>query len=101
MDMSTLLYLKWIPNKYCITHGTLLNSKWQSGSEGSLGEVNTCICMPEFLYCSPESITTLLIGDTPIQNKNVQENKWWCNCSKTERKKGGIFWHDRNGCCHL
>ena len=26
------------------------------------------MCMAEFLQCSPETITTLLIGYTPIQN---------------------------------
>ena len=31
--------------------------------------MDTCICMAESLCCSPETITTLLIGFTPIQNK--------------------------------
>jgi len=31
--------------------------------------MDTYICMPESLRCSPETITTLLIGYTPIQNK--------------------------------
>ena len=30
---------------------------------------DTCICMAESPHCSPETITTLLIGCTPIQNK--------------------------------
>jgi len=27
------------------------------------------VCMAGYLHCSPETITTLLIGYTPIQNK--------------------------------
>ena len=38
MDMSTLLYLKWITNKVLlyIAHGTLLSVMWQPGWEGNL-----------------------------------------------------------------
>ena len=32
------------------------------------GRTDTCICMAESLHCSPEHITTLLIGYTPMQN---------------------------------
>ena len=32
----------------------------------------TCICMAEFLHCSPETTTTLLIGYTPKQNKKLK-----------------------------
>ena len=32
------------------------------------GEMDTCICMAESLCCSPETITTLLIGYIPKQN---------------------------------
>ena len=43
-----------------LQHGTLLNVMWQPGWEGSLGRMNTCVCMAEFLcrhlklsqYCS-------------------------------------------------
>ena len=40
MDMSTLLYLKWITNKVLlyIAHGTLLSVMWQPGWEGNLEE---------------------------------------------------------------
>ena len=40
-----------------IAHGTLLNVMWQPGWEGGL---HTCVCVAEFLRCSPETITTLL-----------------------------------------
>ena len=36
---------------------------------GVWGRMHTCMCMAESLCCSPETITTLLIGYTPIQNK--------------------------------
>ena len=68
--MYTLLYLKWITNKtYCIANGTLLNVMYQPGLEGAVwGRMDTCICISEFLRCSPGTTTILLIGYTPIQN---------------------------------
>ena len=35
---------------------------------GIWGTMDTCICMAESPPCSPETITTLLISYTPIQN---------------------------------
>ena len=35
---------------------------------GVWGRIGTCICVAEPLHCSPETITSLLIGYTPIQN---------------------------------
>ena len=59
---------------YCITHGTLLDVVWQPGWEGSWGgRVYTCIYMAEALCCSPQTITALLIGCTPIQNKELKK----------------------------
>ena len=37
------------------------------------GRMDTGICMAESLPCSPETITTLLIGSTPIQNKKFKK----------------------------
>ena len=34
-----------------------------------------CVCMAEFLHCSPETTTTLLIDYTPIQNKFQKKKK--------------------------
>ena len=34
-----------------------------------------CICIAESLHCSPETITTLLIGYTPTQNKKFKKKK--------------------------
>ena len=60
----TLSYLKWITNK------GLLYSTWNSaqcyvlawmGLRGVWGRMDIGICMAESLYCSPETIKTLLI----------------------------------------
>ena len=53
-------------NLCIIAHRTLLKVVWQPGCEGSLGKMNTCICMAESPCCPPETITTLLISYTPI-----------------------------------
>ena len=38
--------------------------------------MDTCVCMAESLCCPPKTITTLLIGFTPIQNVlGVKKNK--------------------------
>ena len=39
--------------------------------QGSLGRMDTCPCVAESLRSSPEIITALQIGYTPIQNKKV------------------------------
>ena len=52
---------------YCIAQGTLLNVVWQPGLLGSLVDNGyRYIYMAESLCCPPETITTLLIGYTPI-----------------------------------
>ena len=40
----------------------------QPGWEGGLGRMDTCVYMAESIHCSPETVTTLLIIYTPIQN---------------------------------
>ena len=55
-----------------------------------MGRVNTCICVAESIHCSPETVTTLLIGYTPVQNKKFKEvsvKSIWCNVSL----KGYVF----------
>ena len=39
---------------------------------GLWGKMDTCVCMAESHCYSPEAITTLLIGYTPIQNKKFK-----------------------------
>ena len=41
---------------------------------GVWGRVGTCICMAEPFHSSPETITTLLISYTSIQNKMFLKN---------------------------
>ena len=72
--MHTLQHLKWMTNK------DLLYSTWKSvqcyGSAFMGGwleeQMDTGTGMTESLYCSPETITTLLISYTPIQNKSLK-----------------------------
>ena len=40
---------------------------------GVWGRMNSCICMTKSLHCSPETITTLLIGYSQIQNKKFKK----------------------------
>ena len=37
-----------------------------------LGRMDTCVCMAEFLCCPSETITTWLIGYTPMQNEKFK-----------------------------
>ena len=75
MDMYTLLYLKWITNKdHCTVQGTLLDVMGQPGWEESFGENGYMyIYIAESFHCSPETITTLLIGYTSIKNKKLKK----------------------------
>ena len=61
MNVYTLLYLRWITNKNLLLCSNL-------DGKGVWGRMDTGICVAESLHCSPETITTLLIGYTPIQN---------------------------------
>ena len=47
---------------YYTAYGALLNVMWQRRWEDSLGKMYTCVCTAESLHCSPETVTTLLIG---------------------------------------
>ena len=47
---------------------------WQPEWEGSLGENGYMYMLAEFLHYSHESITTLLISNTPMQNKKLKIN---------------------------
>ena len=40
---------------------------------GVWGRMDTCIWMAESLCCPPETVTTLLIGYTPIPNKKLKK----------------------------
>ena len=77
--MFTLLYLKWITNKdllLVLEHRELCSMLCGSlDGTGVWGRMDTCIYMADFLCCSPETTTTLLISYTPIQNKTFQFKK--------------------------
>ena len=71
IDMHTVLYLRWIPNKDLLSStgnsAQRYVTAWMGAEFG--GRMDTCIGMAESLCCPPETITTLLTGYTPIQNK--------------------------------
>ena len=66
--ICTILYLKQPTRIYCVIYGTLTSVMCQPGR----GRMDTCIYMAESLHCSPGTITTLLIGYIPIQNKKLK-----------------------------
>ena len=78
MDVSTFSMFK-TDNQPGVTvyiaHGTLLSVMWQPGWEGVWGSMDTSICGAESLHYSPETITTLLIGYTPMQTNKLNNNK--------------------------
>ena len=43
------------------------------GGRSVWGRMVTYICMAESFGCSPETITTLFMGYTPIQNRNFKK----------------------------
>ena len=71
--------IKRITNKDCRAHETLFNIK-----RGIWERLDEYICMAESLCCSPNTITTLIIGYTPMQNK--LKNKKRISISKEIRK---------------
>ena len=71
IDRNTLLYLKWITNNVLLystgNSAQCYVAAWMGGEFG--GEwIHVYVCMAESLCCPPETITTLLISYTPIQN---------------------------------
>lgn len=75
MDMYTLLYLKWTTSvdlPYSTGNSAQCHvAAWMGGE--FWGEY-TCICMAESLRCLPETITTLVISYTTIQDKSLKNN---------------------------
>ena len=49
-----------------------------SGLGWGLGRMDTCLCVTEPLCCTPETVTTLLISYTPMQNKKFKKNFQAC-----------------------
>ena len=84
MDMSTLLYLKWITNKdlpystgnsaQCYVAawmGQQLGGEWIHDMYGAWGRMN--ICMAKTLCCPTETITTLFYQPHP--NTKLKSSK--------------------------
>ena len=72
MDMYKQLYLKWIINKNLRGYSTWNSVQcYVAALDGRdvWGRMDMCICMAKSLRCSPEMITTSLIGYTPVQDK--------------------------------
>ena len=69
-------YVKWVNNKapLCST-GNSIQCCVAAWVRGELGRTDTCLCMAESLCCPHETITTLLFGFTPIQNKKFEKQE--------------------------
>ena len=72
MDKATLLYLRSVTWKdlLCSTQNSAQRyvAAWMGGEFGREW-ICVLICLAESLRCSPETITTLLIGYTPMWKK--------------------------------
>ena len=67
IDMYTLLYLKWITNKDLLySTGNSVQCYVAAWMGGEFGGEWIHVYMAESLCPAPETITTLLIGYTPI-----------------------------------
>ena len=62
-------YLKQITNKNLQYSTGKCAQCYGAAWMGVWGRMDTCVCTAESLRCSPETITTLLIGYIPIQNQ--------------------------------
>ena len=58
---------QWGPPVWYMEHCSMLYGSLDG--RGVWGRMDTCMCTVESLYYSPEIIMTLLISNTPIQNK--------------------------------
>ena len=74
MDMYALLYSKGITNKDLLYSARNSAQRYVAAwMGGEFGREWICvlICLAESLRCSPETITTLLVGYALIQNKKL------------------------------
>ena len=57
MDMYTLLYLKWITSRDLLYRTGNSAQRYVAAWMGrESGRMDTCICMAEFLCCSPQTV---------------------------------------------
>ena len=74
--MYTLLYLKWIINKDLLySTGNSAQCSVAAWMGGDFGGEWIHVYVAESLPCSPETVTTLLIGCTPIYSKKLKKKK--------------------------
>ena len=73
MDVYTLLRLKRVHHGPALQHMELC-SRWCGSRAGRevWGRMDTRVYVAESLHCSPETITALLMGCTPVQNKKFE-----------------------------
>ena len=71
--MYTLLYWKQTTKGLLSGTGSSAQCCAEPGCEGVWGRMDTCVCTAESLCCPPKTTITLLIGCTPIENKNFKK----------------------------
>ena len=82
IGMRTVLSKKCLEDLPRVEHRELRSVlRGSLDGRGVWRRMDTCICMAESIWCSPETVTTLLIGYTPIQIKKFK-NKWINNFLK-------------------
>ena len=87
MDIYTLLYLKWITNKDLLYSRVLSSIVCDSlDGRGVWRRMDTWICMADSLWYSPETVTALLIGYAPIQNKKLKKYLLYQGLYKDDEK---------------
>ena len=73
VDTCTLLYLKWKANKDLVcsrgNSAQCYMGAWVAGRGDTCMCMCVAVCICMSFHCWPETITTVLIGYTPIQNK--------------------------------
>ena len=67
-----------------LLHKLIVPSSSKTLDFKSVENAGACICMAESFCCSHETTTTLLVGYTPIQNKNFKVKKIYRECNDLE-----------------
>ena len=66
----------WQATVHRVAQSDMTEGTWRNAH----ADTCICICMAESLLCSPETITTLLRGYTPIQNKKLKKKESVFQC---------------------
>ena len=80
MNIYTLLYFKWITKGLYSTGNSVQMLYGSLDGRGDWGRMDTSICVAVSLYYPAETIKSLLIGYTPLQNKKLKQMMYisWC-----------------------